>query len=64
MQLWQEPVSNGSSDLLASLLRNKEKYMDLVEFINFALKVMALTGLSAGLAFIVLQLMIRKLERR
>lgn len=37
--------------------------MDLVEFINLALKVMALIGLSAGLVFIILQLLIRKLER-
>lgn len=38
--------------------------MDLVEFINLALKVMTLTGLGAGLAFIGLQLFIRKMERR
>jgi hypothetical protein len=33
------------------------------ETINFALKVMTLTGLSAGLVFIGLQLMIRKMEK-
>jgi hypothetical protein len=36
--------------------------MDMSDTINLVLKVMLLTGLSAGLIFICLQLLIRRLE--
>lgn len=38
--------------------------MDLADTINLVLKVMTLTGMAAGLLFISLQLLIRKLEHR
>lgn len=37
--------------------------MELADTVNFALKVMTLTGLTAGLLFIGLQLFIRKIEK-
>ncbi len=38
--------------------------MTIVDFINFSLKVMTLAGLTAGLIFLGLQILIKRLERR
>jgi hypothetical protein len=38
--------------------------LNLVDHINLMLKILTLAGLTAGLFFIALQLLIRKLERQ
>ena len=38
--------------------------MDLVDYINLMLKILTLTGLTAGLFFIAVQLLIRQFERQ